>query len=82
MSQQSSSQSLSHIPAVPDTSVPLALLQGTTMLKVSAKKEKRALFRVDPDEGQICYESRKSGISTSCCFDSYYGPVTVAYSSH
>ncbi|KAK0236203.1 1-phosphatidylinositol-4,5-bisphosphate phosphodiesterase 1, partial [Armillaria nabsnona] len=62
MSQQSSSQSLSHVPAVPDTSVPLALLQGTTMLKVSAKKEKRALFRVDPDEGQICYESRKSGI--------------------
>ncbi|KAK0205064.1 1-phosphatidylinositol-4,5-bisphosphate phosphodiesterase 1 [Desarmillaria ectypa] len=62
MSQQSSSQSLIHIPVVLDTSVPLVLQQGTTMLKISAKKEKRALFRIDPDEGQICYESRKSGI--------------------
>ncbi|KAG7451424.1 PLC-like phosphodiesterase [Guyanagaster necrorhizus] len=62
MSQQSSSQSLSHVPVVPDTSVPLALQQGTMMLKVSAKKEKRVLFRIDPDEGQIFYESRKSGV--------------------
>lgn len=49
--------------AVPDMSVPVELQKGTKLLKVSAKKEKTALFRIDPDQGQVVYESKKSGIS-------------------
>ncbi len=50
-------------PAVPDANVPDELLKGTTLLKVSEKKQKRALFRIDADQGEIVYESKKSGIS-------------------
>ncbi|KAF8652863.1 hypothetical protein AX16_004112 [Volvariella volvacea WC 439] len=45
-----------------DFSVPDALLKGVLMTKVSEKKKKKVYFRVDPDEGQIVYESRKGGI--------------------
>ncbi|KAH8112886.1 PLC-like phosphodiesterase [Phellopilus nigrolimitatus] len=45
-----------------DVKVPLLLQQGTPMTKVSAKKKKTVTFRIDPDQGYILWESKKSGI--------------------
>ncbi|KAI0672187.1 1-phosphatidylinositol-4,5-bisphosphate phosphodiesterase 1 [Trametes maxima] len=42
-----------------DATVPQLLQQGVPMLKVSAKKQKRYIFRLDPDQGQIIWESKK-----------------------
>ena len=52
------------LPIIDDLSVPTLLQHGTPMLKVSTKKVKRLVFRLDPDQGQILWESKKSGIST------------------
>jgi phosphatidylinositol phospholipase C delta len=45
-----------------DVTVPQLLQQGTPMTKVSAKERKRAVFRLDPDIGQIIWESKKHRI--------------------
>jgi phosphatidylinositol phospholipase C, delta len=45
-----------------DIVVPLLLQQGTPMTKVSAKKQSRSVFRLDPDQGQIRWESKRRGI--------------------
>jgi len=50
---------------VGDVTVPQLLQQGTPMTKVSAKDRKRAVFRLDPDIGQIIWESKKHRISMS-----------------
>lgn len=42
-----------------DATIPQLLQQGVPMLKVSAKKQKRYMFRLDPDQGQIIWESKK-----------------------
>ena len=42
-----------------DAAVPHILQQGIPMLKVSAKKQKRYVFKLDPDQGQIVWESKK-----------------------
>ncbi|KAI0357698.1 PLC-like phosphodiesterase [Trametes cingulata] len=42
-----------------DATVPQLLQAGVPMLKVSAKKQKRYIFRLDPDQGQIIWESKK-----------------------
>ncbi|KAJ7126621.1 PLC-like phosphodiesterase [Mycena crocata] len=42
--------------------VPLLLQRGTQLTKISEKSEKKVVFRVDPDEGQILYASRKHGL--------------------
>ncbi|KAI0657617.1 1-phosphatidylinositol-4,5-bisphosphate phosphodiesterase 1 [Cubamyces menziesii] len=42
-----------------DVTVPAILQYGVPMLKVSAKKQKRYTFRVDPDQGQIIWQSKK-----------------------
>ncbi|KAI0772976.1 1-phosphatidylinositol-4,5-bisphosphate phosphodiesterase 1 [Trametes elegans] len=42
-----------------DATVPHLLQQGVPMLKLSAKKQKRYLFRLDPDQGQIIWQSKK-----------------------
>ena len=42
-----------------DATVPPILQQGIPMLKVSAKKQKRYVFKLDPDQGQIVWESKK-----------------------
>ena len=47
-----------------DGTVPKELLDGTPMLKVSAKKQKRYVFKLDPDQGQIIWQSKKLRIST------------------
>lgn len=49
-----------------DLAIPEVLRQGTEMLKVSAKKKKRVVFRLDPEEGQILFKSNKSGVGASC----------------
>ncbi|EPQ50824.1 PLC-like phosphodiesterase [Gloeophyllum trabeum ATCC 11539] len=45
-----------------DITVPPLLQQGTPMTKVSAKKQKRVILRLDPDQGQILYETKKQRI--------------------
>jgi phosphatidylinositol phospholipase C delta len=50
---------------VGDVTVPQLLQQGTPMTKVSAKERKRAVFRLDPDIGQIIWETKKHRISAS-----------------
>lgn len=46
-----------------EVKVPALLLHGTPLLKVSAKKVQTRLFKLDPDQGQILWESKKSGVS-------------------
>ena len=45
-----------------DLSVPQMLVQGITMIKVSASKQKQYVFRIDPDEGQLQWESKRTKI--------------------
>lgn len=46
-----------------DVVVPQLLQLGTPMTKVSAKKHKKAVFRLDADLGQIVWESKQHKIS-------------------
>lgn len=46
-----------------DVPVPMILQHGVQMIKVSAKKQKRIWFRIDPDEGQIIWQGKKLRIS-------------------
>jgi phosphatidylinositol phospholipase C, delta len=46
-----------------DVAVPQLLQQGVPMTKVSATRQKTFVFRLDPDQGQICWESKKLKIS-------------------
>jgi hypothetical protein len=48
-----------------DVTVPDLLQKGTPMIKVSGKKQKNVIVRLDPDQGQIIWESKKHGISAS-----------------
>ena len=52
-----------------DVTVPAVLQRGTPMIKVSGKKQKNVVFRLDPDRGQIIWESKKHRISTSSLLD-------------
>lgn len=62
MAYNSRSQTVTET-GVGDVTVPQLLQEGTPMTKVSAKQRKRAVFRLDPDIGQIIWESKKHGIS-------------------
>lgn len=42
--------------------VPEILQKGVMMTKVLANKQKRVVFRLDPDEGRILYKSIKHGM--------------------
>ena len=46
-----------------DVKVPLLLQEGVPLTKISAKKKKTVLFRLDPDQGYVFWESKKSGLS-------------------
>lgn len=46
-----------------DVAVPQLLQQGTPMTKVTNKKRKKVVFRLDADQGQIVWESKKHKIS-------------------
>ena len=48
---------------VGDIRVPLLLQQGTPMTKVSLKRHKKFVFRLDADLGQIVWESKQLKIS-------------------
>jgi phosphatidylinositol phospholipase C, delta len=52
--------------SVADITVPELLQTGTPMTKVSTSKHKKYVFRIDPDQGQIVYESKvqKAGMSS------------------
>lgn len=53
-----------HMSTCPDdVKVPLLLQVGIPMLKVSEKNVKTRTFRIDPDQGLILWDSKKSGIS-------------------
>ncbi|KAJ3563071.1 hypothetical protein NP233_g9179 [Leucocoprinus birnbaumii] len=45
-----------------DLSVPDALQRGSEMLKISDKKEKRVVFKLNPDAGHLSYQSSKHGV--------------------
>ncbi|KAF8799792.1 PLC-like phosphodiesterase [Phlegmacium glaucopus] len=59
---ESSESSISTSPAVGDIRVPLLLQQGTPMTKVSLKRHKKFVFRLDADLGQIVWESNRHKI--------------------
>jgi hypothetical protein len=59
-----------------DVKVPLLLQRGTPMTKVSKKKTKTIVFRIDADEGCILWESKKSGISSHTSLISYLDTLT------
>lgn len=50
-------------PTFADITVPLLLQQGTPMTKVSNNKRKKLVFRLDPELGQISWESKQRRIS-------------------
>jgi hypothetical protein len=56
---------VAHSASMADVTVPALLQMGTPMFKVSGGKQKKAVFRLDPDQGQIIWESKKHRISTS-----------------
>lgn len=56
---------VAHSAPMADVTVPAVLQMGTSMIKVSGGKQKRVVFRLDPDRGQIIWESKKHRISTS-----------------
>lgn len=49
--------------AASDVSIPTLLQEGVPMTKVSNKKRKTAVFRLDADLGQIVWESGRHKIS-------------------
>ena len=53
-----------HMSTCPDdVKVPVLLQVGIPMLKVSEKNVKTRAFKIDPDQGLILWDSKKSGIS-------------------
>ena len=53
-----------HMSTFPDdVKVPVLLQVGIPMLKVSEKNVKTRTFKIDPDQGLILWDSKKSGIS-------------------
>jgi hypothetical protein len=56
---------VAHSASMADVTVPAVLRMGTPMIKVSGGKHKKVVFRLDPDQGQIIWESKKHRISTS-----------------
>jgi hypothetical protein len=59
-----------------DISVPPLLQQGTPMTKISGNKQKTLVFRLNPDEGQILWESKKQRISA---FSGVAVPVPISF---
>jgi phosphatidylinositol phospholipase C delta len=61
-----------------DVAVPLLLREGVLMTKVSLGKQKSYMFRLDPDQGQIIWQSKKLRISTSSVTESSLAILTFA----
>ncbi|KAF9531255.1 hypothetical protein CPB83DRAFT_849645 [Crepidotus variabilis] len=49
-------------PTAEDITVPILLQQGVPMTKVTMKKHKKVVFRIDADQGQLVWEGRKKKI--------------------
>ena len=60
---------VAHGASLADVTVPAVLQRGTPMIKVSGRKQKNVVFRLDPDRGQIIWESKKHRISMSSLID-------------
>jgi phosphatidylinositol phospholipase C delta len=60
----SSMQHVAEKSSMADVTVPLLLREGVQMTKVSPGKEKSYKFQLDPDQGQIIWQSKKLRIST------------------
>lgn len=48
-----------------EVTVPLLLQKGTSMVKVSSKKRRQVVFRLDPDQGRIVWEGKVHRYSAS-----------------
>ena len=46
-----------------DYTIPQVLQRGTPVMKVSSKKHKSIILRLDPDLGQVIWESKQNHIS-------------------
>ena len=46
-----------------DPVVPVLLQAGTPLTKVSGKKQQRIVFKLDPDQGQVVWETKKIHLS-------------------
>ena len=64
-SRKSATESHDTFAVTHDVDVPVDLQTGITMTKVSAKESKKVTVRLDPDLGQIYYQSRRARISES-----------------
>ena len=82
-SHKSSAESNATITVTHDVHVPIDLQTGVTMIKVSAKENKKVTVRIDPDLGQIFYQSRRARISESfspSCAPHRYGSTGDPFS--
>jgi phosphatidylinositol phospholipase C delta len=59
----SSMQRIAEKSSMADVAVPLLLREGVQMTKVSPGKQKSYKFQLDPDQGQIIWQSKKLRIS-------------------
>ncbi|KAG6330246.1 hypothetical protein ID866_8842, partial [Astraeus odoratus] len=57
--QQQPLQQVARKASMANVSVPLLLQQGVPMTKVSARSQRSYIFRLDADQGQIIWESKK-----------------------
>jgi len=64
-SHKSVAESNGTITVAHDVDVPIELQTGVILTKVSAKESKKVTVRIDPDLGQIFYQSRRATISES-----------------
>lgn len=65
--------------ALEEVIVPELLLHGTPLLKVSAKKVQNRVFRLDPDRGQISWESKKTKYCTYPLFSVHHAVLNVFF---
>jgi hypothetical protein len=75
----SSTQHIAEKSSMADVAVPLPLRKGVQMIKVSPGKQKSYKFQLDPDQGQIIWQSKKLRISTYACATSPLAIFDVLY---
>lgn len=65
---------VAHTASAFDLAVPDLIQRGTPMIKVSGRKQTDVVFRLDPDQGQIIWESKKHRISARFCLILRFNP--------
>ncbi|CAG8519110.1 3205_t:CDS:2, partial [Cetraspora pellucida] len=59
------------------------LVEGTTLLKVSLKKNQQKVFRIDADQGRILWDSKKSGkVNIESIKEILFGKAIRSYREH